>query len=159
MRTRFFPILLPIAFSILLIAGCTGSSAPVTPGGNDVTDEISRVVEWTPGETVDVGLYNSLNNNVGTISITNDADQIYVTWNMNGDWLLDQTHMQMEDSMSDFPMDMQGMPMMDMYEYGHTHMMPQMVDSYMIDMSEVAGSDHVYFAIHADIHKEDGGIA
>ncbi|GAJ20359.1 unnamed protein product, partial [marine sediment metagenome] len=107
MKKLYYLIILTVILGLVL-TGCLLSNVGQVP-----TSEQSGVAYLTkgiPGFPDVFTLYADQTINVGTVSVWNDDDYLYVTYNTTGDWVLTETHLHVACSEGDIPQNKKGNP-------------------------------------------------
>ncbi|MHC4754271.1 MAG: hypothetical protein ACYTBP_03930 [Planctomycetota bacterium] len=91
---------------------------------------------------------------VGTISVKNDANYLYVTYNTDGDWYLVETHLAVATDLNDIPQTKKGNPIPGRFADSNDHDPDDKVKTftYTIDLSSLDG-DVVIIAAHAVVEN------
>ena len=95
----------PVEKATLPAAKGTGNKSGFA-GGNCLPKEARLVTEQ--------------NNDAGTVTVSNDADYIYITYTSEGDWILAETHLYVGDCTL-IPMNDDGTPDTGLYPYAGVH--------------------------------------
>jgi len=95
-------------------------------------------------------LYAGQNIDVGTVTVSNDADSLDVTFNLTENWELVETHVHVALSPGDIPQNKKGNPTPGQFDYCEPPSDPQ-TQTYTIDLPE--GST-LYIAAHAVVVRE-----
>ena len=105
-------------------------------------------------------LYAGQNINVGTVTVSNDVDYLYVTYDLTGDWELVETHVHVATSPGDIPQtqpnkkgDGGGNPIPGHFSHCEPPSDPQ-TQTYTIDLDWAAGTP-LYIAAHAKVRIAD----
>jgi hypothetical protein len=110
----------------------------------------------TPGDCspTEVALIAGQNMNAGTVTVTNDADFIYVTYHTANGWLLTQTHL-FVGSCALIPVNGQGNPVPGQFPYASSHINITSF-TYQIPVSQIPLGGCGCIAAHAVVVKLDG---
>lgn len=95
----------------------------------------------------------------GTVTVANDADNLYVTFSTIGEWQLEETHVHVAATVEEIPQK-NGNPQPGKFDYKRTYTLDPAVttDTYVIPYSATAG-DSLVVAAHASVVKYyDGEI-
>jgi hypothetical protein len=134
--------------AVMFLASCSGNSnsVPTTPQGQDLN--VTRVNQWDFTDDTVVDLMAGQHILAGTVTVSNDYDNIYVTYQTTGDWFLRETHVDIETSYNGFPTTKSGNPKVGNFAYKMSHNPPVQTYTYTIPFDFTEG-DVIYFAAHA----------
>jgi hypothetical protein len=119
--------------AVLIIAMSTIVSA-------DSTDNESNVKVLYAGQNIEAG----------TVNVSNDCQNIYVTYRMAGDWILQETHLEIATSFEDIPVTKAGNPIVGHFTYKNGELPSgTTTDTYVIPINGKNGT--LYIAAHADV--------
>ena len=152
MKKLIYLIILTLILGLVL-AGCSLLSNV----GQVPTNEQGGITYFTKGsETApDIfTLYAGQSIDVGTVSIWNDEENLYVTYSTTGGWEMTETHLAVATSLTDIPQ-AKGNPIPGKFPYKHEDLGYITSDSYIILLSEIDGGvgadDTLYIAAHAKV--------
>jgi hypothetical protein len=93
---------------------------------------------------------------IGTVTVSNDTDNIYVSYMTTNDWLMDETHLHIAALEADIPQTKKGNPRPGQFDYSNEH--EPCVDkfTYVIPLSGLTSGDEVYIAAHAAVQLFEG---
>jgi hypothetical protein len=132
-------------FSVVsLFAMMVGIFAFSTPAPAAAACEITpQVVTLYAGQDIDVG----------TVTVTNDADNLYVTFETSGDWWLQKTHLHVAETFTDIPQNNKGNPKIGNFAYQTTHDPRVQSYTYVIAKSSIGDGDidSLVIAAHAEV--------
>lgn len=139
---------------IMLLSSC--EKMDVLPVGTrkEVKSESTPVytptaITVTPCEKTITNFYAGQHILVGTISVTNDATNMYVTFHTTGGWLMQQTHLYV-GALSDMPVGPKGNPKIGNFPYSSAHS-PKITEyTYTIPLNTVS-TDCIIVAAHAEV--------
>jgi len=153
MKKLSYLIVLTLILGLVLV-GCNllSNVGQVPPSGQNESMEITR--EVLPKE---INLIAGQNTVAGNVTVTNDEENLYITYNTSDDWQINRTHLYVgkiaptKSAPGRFP-------------YKHESLGGVVKDYYEIPLNEfeVNLGDVVYIAAHADLvkgKKEEGGWA
>ena len=91
--------------------------------------------------------------NVGTVSVCNDEEYLYVKLSTTGGWVLSESHLAVENDFSNIPQTKKGNPKIGLFSLKAAHDQAVTVYTYMISLEEYGykAEDMLYIAIHADV--------
>ena len=106
------------------------------------------------GEPVEIPLIAGQTMDAGTVTVYNDGEFLYVTYETTGDWHMTETHLHVACDPADIPQTKKGNPIPGQFDYSETH--DPGVESYevKIDLDDLQCSD-VYIAAHAVVEQRD----
>ena len=135
-------VLLIIAISFI---SCSGSGGPVVP--SNVKD--GRDSSWLPdeyfGDPTVTDLVARKQYVVGEVTVTNDADYLYVHVTVDDPWELGETRVAVSDTVEGLPVTKSGNPKM-----GH---FPYDIDSF-IELSQWPEAEELYIAVYAKLQAQ-----
>lgn len=106
-------------------------------------------------------LFAGQTTNAGTVTVANDATNLYVTYTTAGDWKMQQVHLHVADSLAGIPQTKTGNPKIGNFAYQKTFNPP--VTSYTFTIAKTAlsldANQSVVIAAHAVVVKVDGSGA
>ncbi len=130
-----------IAMSALVSADSMNNDSQTLQLGSEETANITF-------QTVVNTLYAGQNINVGTLNISNDCQNLTITYEMTGNWTLQETHLEVATSFESIPMTKSGNPVIGHFTYKNEELPDgTIVDTYVIPVSGKNGT--VYIAAHA----------
>ena len=106
-----------------------------------------------------VDLLAGQNEDVGDVSVWNDAGNLYVKYELSGNWCLLETHVAVESSAAEIPQTKKNNPIPGQFEYSESYANPPCVQSpepYVIPLDWDYGED-VFIAAHASVAKPEEG--
>jgi len=148
------------ALLLLGLAAC-GEEAPVAPTGSTGTLAAPPVrptvlpSDVVPcGEVTEVTLWAGQDIDVGTVTVANDEDHLYVTYAVTGGWTLRSTHLEVATSLADVPTNDAGNPVVGRFTHRDTHS-GVTAFTYTIARSDLGGEagDELVVAAHADVYE------
>lgn len=112
----------------------------------------------TCGDPLIVTLYAGQTIDVGTVAVTNDDTNLYVTYNTTGGWYIAETHLAVASSLDSIPQTGSGNPIPGQFPYKGTHEGNTEEVTYAIDRQLYPDGMMLYIAVHAVVVKvtEDG---
>ena len=148
-RTSFS---LCICAAILLSVGCTKqdivSDNPISADGPLYSYDYSPC-----GDEVVTTLYAGRSIDVGTLTIGNDEDDLVITYTLDGDWELSETHLFVGDC-DDIPLTGAGNPKIGHFPYTASHGSGTTEYTYVISLDDL--DDCYCISAHAAVVEVDG---
>ena len=146
--------ILSLAFTCISFFSCKKTEVP--PPLAPADEEIIIVSGRTdlPGEgcpATEVTLFAGQTMNAGTVSVTNDSNYIYVTYNTANGWLLTQTHLYVGDCAT-IPVNNPGNPIPGQFPYNTTHSNATTY-TYQIPITAIPAGSCGCIAAHAVVVK------
>src|SRR3990170_2426374 len=95
---------------LTLLVSCVQGSGPVTPADsgnmsyNNLTGDPNRQGEWIFGDAKVVDLMAGQNIYIGTVTVTNDFDYVYFTFETLSQYPMTETKVHFGNSITDFPL-------------------------------------------------------
>ncbi|MFA5924594.1 MAG: hypothetical protein WC856_25460 [Methylococcaceae bacterium] len=109
------------------------------------------------GTPYEATLYAGQTTDAGSVTVANDANNLYVTFTTTGDWKLQQTHLHVADSLASVPQTKTGNPKIGNFKYQIIH--NPLVTEYMYTIPKNAlsldANQSVVIAAHAVVVKLD----
>jgi hypothetical protein len=113
------------------------------------------------GEVTSVTLYAGQHTDAGVVTVANDEDNLYVTYETTDGWLLSETHLAVATSLDDIPRTKNGNPKVGNFPYKTEHDPAVNEFTYTLNLDELgyeAGTE-LYVATHAAlIRVVDGEV-
>jgi hypothetical protein len=140
-----------VAFAMLFgLAGAPAASAQVAAS---LYCGVPQVVDLLAGQSIPAG----------TVTIANDANNLYITYNTEGTgWYLSETHLHVADSLASIPQTKNGNPKIGNFDYQASHNPFLTEYTYTISKSQkiIDGFKNVVVAAHAVVVKlnESGSV-
>lgn len=133
-----------LAIIILLAAALPITATPVQAATCNVTP---KVVTLFAGQTIDAG----------TVTVTNDVNNLYVTFTATAPWLLSETHLHVADSLAGIPQTKNGNPKIGNFAYQTQHAPAVNTYTYTIAKSALSldANQSVVIAAHAVVVQLD----
>ncbi len=118
----------------------------------------AQAAETTPtlcGTPVEATLYAGQTTDAGTVTIGNDEDNLYVTFDTDSPWVMDQTHLAVADTLAGVPQTKQGNPKIGNFAHQTTHNPAATEYTYTISKAAASldGNQSVVVAAHAALSK------
>jgi len=130
-----------IAMSALVSADSMNNDSQTSQLGSEETANIT----FQKGVNT---LYAGQNINVGILNISNDCQNLTITYEMTGNWTLQETHLEVATSFESIPMTKSGNPVVGHFTYKNEELPAgAIVDTYVIPVNGKNGT--VYIAAHA----------
>jgi hypothetical protein len=118
---------------------------------------ITRLEQWNFGEAKTVDLMAGKNKVAGTVTITNDYENLYFTYETIGDWYLKETHLHVGATLADFPLNRNGSPKIGQFKYKMVHNPPVQTYTYVVSLGAFEDGDTILFAAHAVVQSQTYG--
>jgi hypothetical protein len=163
MRLKKVASVLVAMLALAVFGAC--SSTETTPTG---VPDVANVADATPmatngmvpgdicGDATSVRLLTGQTTDVGTVTVLNDADAIYVAFSVTSGWQIIETHVAIVTDPADFPTNRPGNPMVGHFPLGD-HFYPGVTEAeYSVSLEDlgVEPGDMVYVAAHAVVTNE-----
>jgi len=148
-------LLLSALAALLILASCKKQDEAIKPSnqkkGTSSTNS-NVVMPYDSCETIIENFYAGQHILVGSINVTNDDVNMYVTFNTEGDWQMSKTHLYV-GTLKGMPVNQSGNPQIGKFPYSTTF--DPMVISYTftIPLVELPGDDCLVVAAHAEVNK------
>jgi hypothetical protein len=149
---RFIPaLLLLLALFAFMNAGCSNSGG-MTPTINPA--EV-RTADYVPdefcGEATEVILLAGKNTEVGTVTVYNDENCLYVHYDVNAPWVITETHVAVSDTFAGLPQTKTGNPKVGNFPYEMDE---------CIDLNQWPIGTELFIAAHAvvEMYGEGGEL-
>jgi hypothetical protein len=116
----------------------------------------SVVIQVCPEE--EVALIAGQDEEVGTVTILEDEDDISVTYTLNEGWYMTESHLHLAENCEDIPQTGSGNPKVGQFEYGMPYDPPVQADTIVVDQkSGWDAEDTLCVAAHAAVFKDMNG--
>ena len=95
---------------------------------------------------------------VGSVCVSNDSENLYVNYSTTGEWLLDEAHLFVGQSLSDMPQTKKGNPKIGNFPYKSEDLGVNYAE-FTVPLSEIgnpACNSDLFVAAHASVSKENG---
>ncbi len=151
MKTKLLIFVLTCAF----IIGCS-KEADDELLQNNKTENVTASREGpTPGSgyCTQVDLIAGQNYDSGNVEVAIDGDNLLVTYTMEGDWVLNATHLYVGDC-AEKPANNPGNPLIGQFPYATTH--AQGTTSYTYSIPIASLPNCICIAAHAEVHGPSG---
>jgi len=134
----------------VLLAGCQKNQSLTGPKTNYVENNLKNPSDQ---KSSSYPLMTTQNIQVGTISVTNDETNLYVTYSMFTDWMLHKSYLHVASSLSGIPLLPNGMPNPVHFEFSNIHNPAVAQYSYQIPLSDFNfhGGDQIIIAANASV--------
>lgn len=121
MKTKLFIKLIPILVLGMISFGCMDDGNETSPPSTETASESLKIENLTPcGTPTVVEFYAGQHIDIGTITVQNDEDNLYVTYSLTGDWTLDETHLYVGPC-DEIPLNGGGNPIIGHFPYSASH--------------------------------------
>lgn len=101
------------------------------------------------GTTESFTLYAGQNIAAGTVDVSNDATNLYVTFNLSGDWCMTESHVAVATDPSGIPQTKTGNPIPGQFPYQHSYGSCVTTDTYTIPLDTWTAGTSLDIAAHA----------
>ena len=128
-----------VLFAALAAAVLVAAPAAAQCGGATVTTLFA-------GQTIDTG----------TVTISNDASFVYVTYSVNDPWTITAVHLAVADSLAGIPQNKNNNPQPGHFPINTTYQPPVTTVTFTIPLSSFSGTD-LYIGAHAEVQASGGG--
>jgi hypothetical protein len=148
MKKYYFLIIVALILGLVL-TGCS-----LLSNISQVPDtEQSGMINLTKGTPGTITLYAGQDIPVGTVSVSNDGTNLYVTYNTTGGWVMTETHLAVATSLDVIPQTKKGNPIPGQFPYKHEDLGYVTSDPYEIPLVDlgVGADDNLYIAAHAKV--------
>ncbi|MFW6010470.1 MAG: hypothetical protein ACOC9H_00995, partial [Gemmatimonadota bacterium] len=156
MRTRLAAVasLLTLSFALTACheadpAGPASTSDPIGPSASTIV--VPSVPDLCHQETVDLLAGRHLQ--VGTVTVGNDEETLYVTFETTGGWEIAETHLAVVDDPADIPSRGDAVPP-GLFPGKSVHEPPVTVVHYAVPLPDPGDASPVFVAAHAEAVKE-----
>lgn len=140
------PVLM-VAAAAMLVVGCdrflTPSETSIDPASLPYCG-IAQEVKLIAGQHIEVG----------SVTVGNDATNLYVTFTTTGNWKLSETHVHVATSLADIPQ-RNGNPVPGRFDYGMDHNPMVTTYTYTIPLGAWSPGTELYIAAHAVVNRVD----
>ena len=142
MATRTMNSLRPSVLILLLLM------ITLTPVAGQTQTSCEEVIETT--------LMAGQNIPVGTVSIENDDQYLYVTYQMDGNWLITETHLDVATQPEDLKQTSKGNAIAGQFAYKSDHDPGVITVTHTIDLSAWPSNSNLYLAAHCVVVSGSG---
>jgi len=148
MKKLIYLIVLALILGLVL-SGCLLSNVGQVP-----TTEQSGITYLTKGGPSEITLYAGQDIPVGTVTVSNDDTNLYVTYETTGGWVMTETHLAVVTEKEDFPTNKAGNPQVGQFPYGEENIFTETWEEIikLADIPVLAGSE-LYIAAHAVVEE------
>lgn len=159
MRRRRSPFLPGLLSALLILAaGACSERTPTSPVDPDAPDptaspDVLPATTEVCGDATEVDLVAGRDLAVGTVTVANDEDDLYVTYLVEEGWTLRETHLEVATSLNDVPVTASGNPTPGLFSHVASHD-DLSAFTYRIARSDLAAGpgDEVIVAAHAEVY-------
>lgn len=142
--------------TFFLVVSCSEQNEVITPStstdanNTTITNTSNNIINNTPCGTPVVSTFNAGQHiNIGTVTVTNTATQLFVTFSTQNNWVLGQTHLYV-GSLANMPATPNGNPKIGNFPSSTTHSPMVTTFTYTYDLSTLDSCFIV--AAHAEAH-------
>lgn len=143
--------------ALLVLTSCSGSTSPVSTTAQTPDNSPTRNYQWNFGDDTVVDLMAGQHIYVGAVTVSNDYENIYVTYQTVGDWYLRETHLDIAATYEDFPTTKKGNPKVGNFGYKASHNPPVQMFTYTVPLGDFGEGDTIFFAAHAVVSSQTYG--
>jgi len=144
---------------VTLIIGLVLTGCSLLPNVGQVPNTEQKYNENNPNpnEFALGDLVAGQNIKVGTVTVSNDADNLYVTYKTDDGWEITETHLAVANSLEEIPQTKKFNPIPGKFPYSSKYDLAVTEYTYTIPLED--GDTDLYIATHAKVEKQiDGGI-
>jgi len=150
MKKLYYLIILALILGLVL-TGCTLlsniSQVPATEQSGN-----TYLTKETPGEHDVFTLYAGQTIPVGTVTVSNDGDDLTVIYNTTDGWVMTETHLAVVTEYGDFPMTKKGNPKVGHFPYGGEDIFTETWKK-TIELEDFNAWQELYIAAHVATEK------
>ena len=145
---------------IAVITACM-EEGPTPTGIDQLGIQTAVIVSADPpeaicGEEQVVTLWAGQNIDAGTVTVSHDEDNLYVTVETTGGWSLVESHLSVVTDPDDFPTNKAGNPKVGHFEYGGEHAAGATSHTFQLELGDLEAGDEIYVAFHAALEGPGG---
>jgi hypothetical protein len=142
-----------IVLALILGLVLTGCSLLSNFGQVPATEQ-SGITYLTKGGPSEFTLYAGQDIPVGTVTVSNDDTDLYVTYETTGDWVMTETHLAVATALTGIPQTKTGNPIPGKFPYSTIHDPAVMEFTYTIPLALAWAPDtSLFIAAHAVVQK------
>ncbi len=134
MKTLVKLSLLLIVLAVF-IAGCDKNENLTAPKGMGLT-RTDEVMPYTTRTETQYPIWAGQDIPAGHVSIFNDQDYIYLTYHINADWMMTESHVHVAATLDGIPHTKKGIPIPGQFDYSEEHMPPVNEYTYYIPLDD-----------------------
>jgi len=152
--------LLFLLILLTLLVSCVQGPGPVTPADsgnmsfNNLTGDPNRQGEWIFGDAKIVDLMAGQYTKIGTVTVTNDFDYIYFTFETLSQYPMTETKVHVAETIEEFPMTKRGNPKVGHFDYKTDHDPGVYSYQYAVPLGNFEIGGTILFMAHAVIGTE-----
>lgn len=107
-------------------------------------------------EPTEVALIAGQDEEIGTVTVLEDGDDISVTYSLNDDWYMTESHLHLAADCDDIPQTGSGNPMVGRFDFGSAYDPAVQEDTIVVDQAALGfgADDLVCVAAHAAVFKD-----
>lgn len=143
--------LLPVALAVFLLIGCGETDAESQQRLSNALPASTSLC----GEATQTTLLAGQHIETGAVEVSNDEDNLYVTFHTFDGWILGETHVAMGATSEELPQTPSGNPIPGQFAFSSTHE-DAVTYTYVISLGEAAAGDDLYVAAHAVMRLRSG---
>jgi len=146
MKKLYYLIILTVILGLVL----TGCSLLSNVGQVPTTGQ-SGVTYLTKGGPTVVTLFAGKDEDVGTVTVSDDGTNLTVIYNTTGNWVMTETHLAVADSLAGIPQTQKGNPIPGKFPYSAEHDPAVNFYSYEIPLDSWGPCPKLFIAAHAKV--------
>jgi hypothetical protein len=159
MKNRIYMMTILVA-GLFVLAACSDDSMISAPLQADqpvvATYQVNDVTGPNRGIDLSLDLISKNQSEMGSMLVSNDALNIYVSYYMNASWRILDSFLHFGRSMNDIPLDEGNRPITDRFQYRFSLERGMAVHNMVIPLSEIGmrPGDTVFIASYASVYQE-----
>ncbi|HEX9744959.1 MAG TPA: hypothetical protein VGB30_05980 [bacterium] len=150
-----------LVFTLMFIMSCAGGNTPLDPSmnnqngdltsiSNDGFDGSRSIQDFAFGDPCENDLIAGQQYFAGTVELSYDLDNIYITYKTTGDWFISEVHAHVTDSPDKFPTNGAGNPQIGHFDCNESFY-PPVTEYTCVFPNDFEDGDIVYYAAHARV--------
>jgi len=156
MKKLYYLIVLTLILGLVL-TGCFLSNVGQVPTNEQ--SGITYLTRATEGAPLVTTLFADQDIDVGTVSVWNNDENLYVTYNTIGGWEIVETHLHVALDKEEIPHTKKGNPIPGQFDYSMCHVPWVTEYTYSVSLGDWESCDKLYIAAHAKVvHITQGCI-
>jgi len=161
MKHRIYSLAI-LALGLLVLAGCSDDNMMSAPRIEDQAVAQTYILDDTvePGRGVSfpVTIGSDNDSQTGYLMVSNDAQNLYLSFYMIGSWRLKDSYIHIGRSQDEIPVDEAGRPIKDRFQFGFDLERGMTSHKHIIPLSEIRATpgQMIVISSYATVYKEDG---
>ena len=151
-----------IVLTLILGLVFTGCSLLSNIGQVPATEQsgITYLTKGPPGKPNVFTLYAGQHIDVGTVSVWNDCESLYIKYETTDDWVMTETHLAVVNAYDEFPTTKKGNPKVDLFSYQREYDFNDKIkeDTYEILLKDWDMDKELCIAAHASLLNVDNPV-